>query len=334
MNTGSDPDPGEPIDLIVNEEDAGQRLDHVVSVRLPGCSRSRAAQLIRSGILRIEGSRKKPGYRVNPGERITGYLSPPEPVQVSPEPIAIDVVYEDAAIIVIRKPPGLVVHPAPGHTGGTLAHGLLSRFPELHQAGDSPERPGIVHRLDKDTSGLLLIARTHSVYQHLKSAFQNRSVEKTYLAFVYGEPKLASGCITLPIARHPVHRKRMAVKETGGRNAVSRWRIVQRFNGISLVEFVIETGRTHQIRVHSAAIGHPVVGDATYGFRNPVRTFSLGRETVRIIQEHVHRQLLHAWKIGFIHPESGQAVHFETPMPPDMAVFQDSLETLSFMKHE
>lgn len=323
MNRASSP--GEPVAITVSSEDAGTRFDHLAAAHIQGCSRTHAARLIRDGMIRIDDAVKKPGYRVAAGERITGHLPPPEQPHFSPEPIEIDVLYQDAAMIVINKPPGLVVHPAPGHTGGTLAHGLLFRFPELEQVGPSPERPGIVHRLDKDTSGILIAARTESAYRHLKSGFQNRSVEKTYLAVVYGNPRESGGSIALPIARHPVHRKRMAAGVKEGRQALTCWKVVRNFEGISLLEFDIKTGRTHQIRVHASAMKHPVVGDPVYGFRNPERAFSLPPETARRIREHVRRQLLHAWKIALIHPDTGQRVSFEAPIPADMAGLIDSM---------
>jgi 23S rRNA pseudouridine1911/1915/1917 synthase len=213
--------------------------------------------------------------------------------------MALDVVYEDAALVVVNKPAGLSVHPGPGHPDGTLVNGLLAHIPDLGGIGGEL-RPGIVHRLDKDTSGLLVVAKTAQAHATLVEAFAEREVAKTYLAIVRGRPELGEGMIDAPLARDPVHRQRMAIVE-GGRPARTAFRVVAEGGGWSLVEARPETGRTHQIRVHMASIGHPIVGDALYGRR----------------EEGVARQMLHAWRLSFRHPTSGEEMRLEAALPVD-----------------
>ena len=316
--------------FIVADNETGNRLDHLVASRLNGFSRTRINHFIRDGVIRVQGTIRKPGYRVTAGEVVSGEVySPPSP-DFTPAPVDFEVLHADASCLVINKPPGLVVHPAPGHHNETLAHGLLYRYPELADAGPDITRPGIVHRIDKDTSGLLLIARTRAAHEYFTGQFKSRAIHKVYLAFVFGNPKDESGRISLPISRHPVHRKKMAATTADqGRRAETLWQATERFDGITLMQFVIKTGRTHQIRVHSAAIGHQIVGDPTYGYKNPLKSFGLKPELVHLVSR-IERQMLHARTLSFIHPETGQEMTIEAPLPHDMAVFHGELcKTLS-----
>ena len=299
--------------VCVDETDAGKRLDILISSRISDCSRVLATHHIRSGNIRIDDSVKKPGYRVRAGERIKGFLPPPEPVRFQPESIPMDILYEDAHLIVINKQPGLVVHPAPGHHSGTLVNGLLSHCPKLEGIG-TKLRPGIVHRLDKDTSGTLVVAKTGSIHQHLSDQFKSRRIEKTYLALVFGEMDADSGTISLPIGRHPSDRKRMSTISRKGRTAETVWRVRERFEGVTLLELDLKTGRTHQIRVHCAAIHHPIIGDPVYGRRR------VGKQRIAAA-----RQMLHAYRLGLEHPATGRWMTFESLVPGDMQDLMDAL---------
>ena len=293
--------------------DQGKRLDSIIAAHLSDFSRSLAAMLIRSGAVRVNEALRKPGYRVKPGDLIHGTIPPPEPVSFAPEPIPLDILYEDSDLIVVNKPPGLVVHPAPGHAGGTLVNGLLHHCPGLQGIG-TKLRPGIVHRLDKDTSGTLVAAKSGTVHRHLSHQFKTRHVEKKYLALVLGEMESDSGVVRLPIGRHPVHRKKMSTISPRGRSAETVWRIRERFPGISFLELDLKTGRTHQIRVHCAAIRHPVIGDPVYS-----------RPMAGNVPRTPDRQMLHAWRLGFTHPASEQWMCFESPIPADMKDFMERL---------
>jgi len=299
--------------IQVESPDQGKRLDSVLSAHLSDLSRSLAAILIRSGGVRVNEELRKPGYRVKPGDLIQGNIPPPDPVPFIPEPIPLDILYEDSDLIVVNKPSGLVVHPAPGHAAGTLVNGLLYHCPGLKGIG-TKLRPGIVHRLDKDTSGTLVVAKNGTVHHHLSRQFKSRSVEKKYLALVAGEITSDSGEVKLPIGRHPIHRKKMSTISSKGRSAETVWRVRERFSGISLLELDLKTGRTHQIRVHCAAIHHPVIGDPVYT-----------RRSTGNIPEAPRRQMLHAWRLGFIHPTSEQWMQFESPIPKDMKDFMERL---------
>lgn len=284
----------------------GIRLDHFLVRMMAGASRSQIVGSVKQGSILVNGTAVKAGHRLKGGDEITGRLSTARPDDHPPEPQAVDFtcLYEDSSLLVIAKPPHLVVHPGSGNRDRTLINGLLHRFGDLAGVGDD-QRPGIVHRLDKDTSGIMVIARTRNVHRHLVQAFKERQVQKTYLALVHGIPECREGLINAPIGRHPVHRQKMAIRQTSGRPAVSRWRMVHPVAGFGLLEVVIETGRTHQIRVHLASIGHPVAGDQLYGANRPNDLFP--------------RQLLHAWKLRFTHPASAQLMSFTAPMPDDFA---------------
>ncbi|OGP58296.1 MAG: hypothetical protein A2V65_02810 [Deltaproteobacteria bacterium RBG_13_49_15] len=291
--------------LEVHKPEEGERLDVFISSRLPGFSRTQARQLILEAIVCVDGKVKKPGYRIKDGERICGKILPLESLSVEPEPIDLHILYEDDGFIVLNKQPGIVVHPAPGHRSGTIVNALLHRRPEIKGVGDAL-RPGIVHRLDKDTSGLLLVAKTETAHQNLIGQFKSKKVVKTYLALVYGNVIQDEGVISLPIGRDPRDRKRMSTASRKGRFAETGWRVKERFITTTLLEVHLKTGRTHQIRVHCAAMGHPVVGDPVYGRRKRKKGIS------------AKRQMLHAWRIRFGHPVTGRDVSFEAPLPEDM----------------
>jgi 23S rRNA pseudouridine1911/1915/1917 synthase len=312
----------------VTQPDQGKRLDVVVAAHLDDCSRSFAASLITDDKIRVDGQNKKPGYRVRIGDNIAGTIPEPEPIAFKPEPIDIERLFEDRHLIVVNKPPGLVVHPAPGHYSGTLVNALLHHCKDLEGIG-AKLRPGIVHRLDKNTSGALVAAKTASAHEHLSHQFKAREVEKEYLALVFGEPASDKGVIRLPIGRHPVDRKRMSTKSTKQRDAETQWEVNERFNGFTLLLLHLHTGRTHQIRVHCAAIRHPVVGDPVYGPRNPLKNIKKNNDkipdSVIASLKSVKRQMLHAVRLGFTHPATGEKMVFEAPMPPDMAQLLDKL---------
>ncbi|MEJ2658709.1 MAG: RluA family pseudouridine synthase [Desulfobacterales bacterium] len=263
--------------IHVESTDSGKRLDLYISALISDCSRSVATSLIRDGKIRVQGAAKKAGYRVKTGDEISGCIPPPTPIQFKPEPIPIDILYEDDHIIVVNKQPGLVVHPAPGHYSGTLVNGLLYHCPLIEGIGGAL-RPGIVHRLDKDTSGVLVVAKNEKAHQHLAKLFKSRQIQKTYLALVYGAMESDSGKISLPIGRHPVDRKKMSIKSRKTRVAETVWQIRERFEPASLIELDLKTGRTHQIRVHCAAIHHPVIGDPVYGRRRTLKNVVHGQE--------------------------------------------------------
>ena len=291
-------------------EDAGIRLDKFLAGRLPDLSRSAVQRLLAEGQITVNGDLVKASYKVQPGDRLVIHLPPSEEeVVLAPEEIPLEIVYEDAHLLVVNKPAGMVVHPAPGHAGGTLVNALLAYAPEL-AAGDH-HRPGIVHRLDRDTSGLILVAKNEKVRRALQRQFKERQVTKAYLTLLHGHLQPAWGRIEAPIGRDPRHRQRMAIL-TGGREAVTEYHVLEQFahqlgpaaGRYSLVEARPHTGRTHQIRVHFASIDHPVVADPVYGRRR----CSLPLE----------RQFLHARRLGFQHPITRLQIDLETPPPPDL----------------
>ncbi len=294
------------------------RLDRFLADQVPELSRSAAQRLIDQGQVTVNGEPTRPSYRLRPGEVVVALLPAEEPQALLPEAIPLNIVYEDQALLVVDKPAGLVVHPAPGHPGGTLVNALLAHSPGL--ADGAGERPGIVHRLDRDTSGLILVARSEKVRRALQRQFQARQVHKAYLALLDGHLQPAWGRIEAPLGRDPHHRQRMAVLP-GGRDAITEYHVLQQFaqavgpaaGDYTLVEAEPLTGRTHQIRVHFASIGHPVVGDANYGRRK--------RHLL------VPRQFLHAWRLGFKHPLTGERLLLESPLPEDLASVLDLLKS-------
>jgi len=307
--------PGESsFSFTVAKGEKAMRLDAWVAGRIQGITRAQARRMISRGEICVGDSIRKPAYPVKAGDRISGRIPQPQPILPGPEPRPLDILYEDESLIVLNKPPGMVVHPAPGHFSGTLVHALLYRFPELENVGD-PSRPGIVHRIDKDTSGLLLVARTPEAFSHLVRQFQSRRIIKTYLAMVWGVPASQAGEISLPIGRHPRDRKRMSTLNPRGREAMTEWSIRERFEKAALLEIGLKTGRTHQIRVHCAALGCPVMGDALYGKRT--RQGKAGPFKSGIVSS-AERQMLHAWRVTLQHPPDAGPIHFEAPLPKDM----------------
>jgi 23S rRNA pseudouridine1911/1915/1917 synthase len=289
----------------VAPDDAGSRLDVVLAGAAIGLTRSRARHLIDGGQVPVAGAPRKPGYLVRAGERIVvDTLPDPTPSRAEAEALPVDVLYEDADLVAINKAPGMVVHPAPGRWHGTLVNALLHRWGAL-PAGESV-RPGLVHRLDRDTSGVIVVARTAEALDHLARQFQRRTVEKRYLALVRGVVARDELVVDAPVGRHPTDRKRMSTRTRAGRRALTRVRVLERFAGASLVEARPETGRTHQIRVHLAARGHPILGDQVYG-RPRAGT-----------PPPIARQALHAAELVVTHPRRGDRVAFAAPLWPDM----------------
>ena len=288
------------------------RLDKVVQERLPDFSRSRIKGLIKAGYVKVNGiAAIKAGQKVVESDVIAIELPPPVPPIPQPEDIPLNVLFEDSDILILNKAPGMVVHPAPGHASGTLVNALLHHCPDLAGIG-GVVRPGIVHRLDRDTSGLMVVAKTQPAMDGLAKAFAtHKTVEKTYLALCHGRPRLESGRIENMIGRHPVDRKRMAIVEKDGKLAITNYRVERVIGPISLIECRIETGRTHQIRVHMASLGCPVIGDSAYG------KSALDKRLSPVPA----RQMLHAWRLLLWHPVTGEKLSFEAPVPADMAAY-------------
>jgi 23S rRNA pseudouridine1911/1915/1917 synthase len=292
---------------------AGERLDVYLS-KVYKTSRNQAAGWIQSGLVNVADKTAKPGLRLDGGEWISCEpRAPSQEGRVEPEPGPLEVLFEDDHIVVLSKPPDLAVHPGAGRDSGTLANRLLAAYPEMAQVG-GPGRPGIVHRLDLGTSGVLVTARTREAHQKLAEAFASRQVKKQYLAIVFGTPASAEGVITAPIARHPERRKEMTVLLTG-RHAETAYRVLATAKRLSFLELSPVTGRTHQIRVHLKHIGHPIVGDPVYGEAR-WRDFERFR---RGLLEDFSRAALHAWRLEFRHPASGEFCRFEAELPRDMA---------------
>ena len=310
--------------FIVSEPDQGSRLDQFLAKHTE-FSRARLARWLKSGQVLVNDQPRPASYRVRPGDKVSLTVPPPEPSFLTPEALTLDIVYEDQDIILVNKPPGLVVHPAPGHRGGTLLNALVHHCPDLAEVGDL-SRPGLVHRLDKDTSGVLVVAKTAAAHAHLVRQFHDREVEKTYVALVWGRFDQRAGKIDQEIGRHPSARQKMSARPRRGKNAVTFWRVVQEYPGpLTLVELSPKTGRTHQLRVHLAMLGHPVVGDATYG-GGAARL--KGNPRLQALRPLVTRQLLHARSLRLTHPTSGAAISGEAPLPPDFQTVLDYLEIL------
>ena len=287
-------------EFLAEPGDAGTRLDHFLAARITDLSRSRIQALMEEGHVLVNGEAKLRSCKVRAGDRIVLTVPPVISSENLPEDIALEILYEDDDLIVINKPPGLVVHPAPGHADGTLVNALLHHCTALSGIG-GVERPGIVHRLDKETSGCLVAAKNDFTHQSLTEQFAGREVRKIYLAIATGNFKKPKGTINVPLGRHPVYRQKMGVLlRGGGREAVTDWIVLTTLPCGTLVQCMLHTGRTHQIRVHLKHLGHPVVGDEVYGKR---AGFS--------------RQMLHAWKLGFAHPRTGNPLDFTAPIPPD-----------------
>jgi 23S rRNA pseudouridine1911/1915/1917 synthase len=299
-----------PLLFTVPPSLAGARLDLFLHTTHPALSRGRFQALIHEGLVLVDGFPRKPSHVLRGGERVTVTVPPPRPSEITPENIPLRILFEDVALLVLDKPPGLVVHPAPGHGSGTLVHALVHHLPGLPGIG-GVERPGIVHRLDKDTSGVLVVAKTQAAHVELTRRFAAREVQKTYLALVHGEVREKTGRVDVPIGRHPLRRKKMQAAEGQARSAVTLWKTRESRPRASFLELALLTGRTHQARVHCAYMGHPVLGDPLYGGRHARAALPPGCPAPA-------RQMLHAFRIAFAHPLSGAPLAFEAPVPPDM----------------
>ena len=284
----------------------GGRLDQFLAGQAMKLTRSRLRNLINDGMARLNGLPARPAQKVRRGDLVSLTVPPPQELGVAPQSLPLNVVYQDDQIIVVDKPAGLSVHPGPGHPDGTLVNALLARCPDIQGIG-GVIRPGIVHRLDKDTSGLMMVAKTEEAHHHLSAQIKDRRVTKGYLALTVGIPQPSRGAVDAPIARDPRNRKRMGVV-IGGREARTRYRVVESFDGHALVELYLETGRTHQARVHLTYLGHPLLGDAVYGKRSPL----------------LDRHFLHAHHLAFQHPASGDPLDFSASLPPELASVLES----------
>ncbi len=295
--------------FIVDEKNGGTRLDLFLSGGT-GKTRSSIGQLIASGHVTVNGARRKAGYRLKPGEVVTLDLpeEPPEDI-LTPEPIPLDILYRDDEIVIVNKPAGLVMYPAAGHPGGTLLNGLAHLVGRLAAVG-GPLRPGVVHRLDRDTSGLVVVALTDPAYHDLVRQFRERTIEREYITIVSGDIRDDEGVIDLPIGRSRYERKKMSTRSRRGKEAKTFWKVKERFGPATLLQARLATGRTHQIRVHLAAMGHPVLGDRTYGRKTRIE---LKRRKIP-----VPRQMLHAGTLGITHPSTGERLLFRSPLPADM----------------
>jgi 23S rRNA pseudouridine1911/1915/1917 synthase len=316
-------------DFIVDQDyPAGTRLDRCLVDYLTGYSRSRLQTLITDGQVQVNGqvccSKKHP---VVAGDRIIIAIPEPTPLDLQPEAIPLEILYEDDQLLIINKPVGMVVHPAPGHDQGTLVHALLAHCQEPQPTGKSKtslsgiggiQRPGIVHRLDRDTSGAIMVAKTDLAHQHLQAQIAAKTAQREYLGLVYGNPKLDQGTIDLPVGRHRVHREKQTILpiDQGGRPAITHWQYQERLGPYSLLHFRLETGRTHQIRVHCAAMGWPIVGDPLYSRGHRVENYRSG-------------QALHAWRLTLTHPISSKVIQVEAPLPKDLTILLTRLRQKS-----
>jgi 23S rRNA pseudouridine1911/1915/1917 synthase len=309
-----------PVELTAGAVDDGQRLDRFLADRLPRLSRSRLQALVREGCLR-QGQRviAEPGHRVKPGDAFILTVPAPRPATPAAEALELEVLFEDEHLVVLVKPAGMVVHPAPGHAGGTLVNALMAHCGASLSGIGGVLRPGIVHRLDREVSGVMVAAKHDRAHVGLAGQFSVHTIDRVYEAIVWGVPGAAAGTIDRPLGRHPVDRKRMAIVARGGKRAVTHWRLLDAAGlRAARMEFRLETGRTHQIRVHAASLGHPILGDRLYGRGRDAKLPEAVGELGRI--------LLHARKLGFAHPVTGAALAFEVPPP---ALFEGILELLA-----
>ncbi len=295
------------IELTVTREQAGQRLDRYLALALPQFSRSRLQDLIKTGEVLLKGATARTRETVRSGDVVRLTVPELQEIDAQAEEIPLEILFEDDDLLVLNKPPGIVVHPGAGNQTHTLVNALLHHCGSLSGIGGK-QRPGIVHRLDKDTSGCLVVAKNDATHQALSRQFAEREVKKIYLALVGGTLERPRGTIEAPIGRHPVQRKKMAINQRTGRPARTDFRVLQTGGGVSLLECALHSGRTHQIRVHLKHLGHPILGDSLYGKGATAP-----------------RQMLHAWKLGFTHPGSGERYFFEAPLPTDFRVALKSL---------
>ena len=288
--------------LIVTAEESGDRIDALLARAVGDLSRSAAQRLLEEGLVLLDGRPVRKNYKCAAGERFTVLLPEAQDIPLAAQDIPLDVVYEDGDVIVVNKPRGMVVHPAPGHPDGTLVNALLWHCGDSLSGIGGEKRPGIVHRIDKDTSGLLIAAKNDFAHQALSAQLADRSLSRVYEAVARGGFREDSGTVDRPIGRHPADRKRMAVTEKNSRPAVTHWEVLARYSGYTHIRCILETGRTHQIRVHMASIGHPLLGDGVYGAPSPEKGLA--------------GQCLHARRLKFVHPRTGERVELETPLPP------------------
>lgn len=307
---------GETLHIVAGPEDEGMRLDKFLSVRVEELTRSAAERLAEQGQVSSGGKTLDKKYRLRAGDAIEVILPEPVGLDILPEAIPLDIRYEDADLLVVNKPKGMVVHPAAGHAGGTLVNALLAHCGDSLSGINGVIRPGIVHRIDKDTSGLLIVAKNDFAHQRLAEQIKEHSFTRMYEAVVHGNLKEDTGTVDAPIGRHPTDRKRMAVTEKNSRYAVTHFEVLARYKGFTHVRLKLETGRTHQIRVHMAYIGHPVAGDPVYGPKKPV--------------PNLDGQCLHARVIGFVHPRTGEYLEITSELPSYFTAFLEKLKKQTF----
>ncbi|PID77873.1 MAG: RNA pseudouridine synthase [Deltaproteobacteria bacterium] len=313
----------EKFEFLAEKEDEKKRIDLFLSKKC-SFSRSFVSRLISHGNVDVNGEKIKPSFRIRKDDIIRCLVPDPEPLSIEPENIDIDILYEDEFLAAVNKPPGMVVHPCPGHYNKTLVNAALYHFKNMAQS-DSV-RPGIIHRLDKDTSGVILIAKTGSSLEKMSLLFKERKVQKKYIAVVYGSPP-ETGEIEKPVGRHINDRKKMSVNSLNGRYSFTSWRVITYFDGISVLEVEIKTGRTHQIRVHMASEGFPIVGDIIYGFKKPLKHLK-NRKLAAFINKNTFRQMLHSKSMEFKHPETGEKIFVEAPFFSDMENFINGLKEM------
>jgi 23S rRNA pseudouridine1911/1915/1917 synthase len=318
----------QPIRLVAEAADQGRRLDIVLAERLPGYSRTYLKNMVKSGSILVDGRPAKPSHQVEAGQVITGSLESLDRSPLTPQPIALDVLYEDATLLVINKPAALVVHPGNGRRDGTLANALAFHIEELSDVGGA-QRPGIVHRLDRDTSGVMVVAKTNAAHFALARQFQDRTTSKEYRAIVEGEPELDGDLIKRPLGRMRHDPSRVMIDPIEGKAAETTWEVLERFDGFTYLRCVPRTGRTHQIRVHLQSIGHPILCDPTYGRRATLSRRDLDPGSPRHEADIpiLERQALHAFALEFHHPLQGKTLRFEAPVPSDLERTLDALRT-------
>jgi len=311
------------LELIFPADSEPSRLDQVLGA-LEGMTRSMARRLIESGLVTVDGTPQKPSLKLRGGEMITVIIPPPTPAEPLAEEIPLEILYEDSDLVVVNKPAGMVVHPGAGNAGGTLVNALLGHCHDLSGIGGEL-RPGIVHRIDKDTSGILVVAKNDQAHRSLSKQFKEHTVKRVYLALVFGSPKSDKGKIETIIGRHPVDRKRMSGLARRGKQAVTHWQAIQRYKGLTLIRLKLETGRTHQIRVHLSEAGHPLAGDPVYGGSG--RLANIHDPQLVALIKGLGRQALHAKTLGFIHPATCEYMEYDTELPEDMARIIEYLES-------